>query len=65
VAGRVVASGDPGPTILLVAAQRDCDVIVMATNGRSGWRRLVLGSVADHVIRNAEEIPVTLVRRAR
>jgi len=63
VAGHVVAAGEPGPTILSVAALRGCDVIVMATNGRSGWKRALLGSVADYVSRNSEGVPLILVRR--
>lgn len=64
IAARVVAQGDAGRQVLSVAGARDCDIIVMSTNGHSGWRRAILGSVADYVVRNAEGIPVTLVRRA-
>jgi nucleotide-binding universal stress UspA family protein len=64
VDGLRVLEGAPGPQILLAASDQECDVIVMATNGRAGWRRAILGSVADYVVRNAEEVPVLLVRRA-
>lgn len=37
------------------------DLIAMSTHGRSGLRRLVLGSVADHVVRHSGT-PVLLVR---
>jgi len=33
----------------------------MSTHGRSGIRRAVLGSVADHVLRHLEGVPVLLV----
>lgn len=59
-----VLQGAPGPQILHAASARECDVIVMATNGRSGWRRAILGSVADYLVRHAEDAPVLLVRRA-
>ncbi|MFN8584716.1 MAG: universal stress protein [Dehalococcoidia bacterium] len=58
-----VVEGAPGPAIIEVAAQQGCDLIVMATHGRSGLGRAVLGSVADHVIRHSS-IPVLLVRPA-
>ena len=59
----VVESGEPGPAIRNAAERHDCDLIVMATNGRSGWRRAFLGSVAEHVVRHEERVPVMLVRR--
>jgi len=42
------------------AAAQGADVIVMATHGRGGLRRLIFGSVTDEVIR-AVEIPVLIV----
>jgi nucleotide-binding universal stress UspA family protein len=58
-----VVSGDPATVILEAAAKNDCDVIVMATHGRSGLSRLVFGSVADQVLRGSPA-PVLLVRVA-
>lgn len=44
------------------AAQREhVDLIVMGTHGRSGFRRLMIGSVADRVARSAK-VPVLVVR---
>lgn len=63
VSDRQVLEGEPGLQILRAAAEQGCDVIVMATNGRSGWRRAILGSVADFIVRNADGIPVLLIRR--
>lgn len=63
VEGDHVLRGDAGAQILRMASVWECDLIVMATNGRSGWRRAILGSVADHVVRNAVNIPVLLVRQ--
>ncbi len=47
----------------IVAAARECgaDLIAMSTHGRSGLGRLVLGSVADQVVRTAG-LPVLLIR---
>ncbi len=56
-----VIQGLPGPLLVDLARSEGCDVVVMATHGRSGLRRAVLGSVADHVIRNLHGIPVVLI----
>lgn len=46
-----VVEGDPAREIL--AAAEDADLIVMGTHGRSGFERLVLGSVTETVLRKA------------
>jgi universal stress protein A len=48
-----IMMGDPGVEILLAAKRWGADVIVLATHGRKGLRHLVLGSVAEHVVREA------------
>jgi nucleotide-binding universal stress UspA family protein len=53
--------GEPATAILDTANQQGVGLIVMATHGRTGFRRLVFGSVADRVLREAE-IPVLLIR---
>jgi nucleotide-binding universal stress UspA family protein len=55
-----VREGDAGKTILGAADDLDCDVIVIAGHGRSGVRRAVMGSVAEHVARHSVS-PVFLV----
>jgi nucleotide-binding universal stress UspA family protein len=57
----VVGYGNPAIEILRVARQQEVDLIVMATHGRSGLSRLVLGSVAAQVVQNSSQ-PVLLVR---
>jgi len=47
--------------ICQVAVELDVDVIVMASHGHSGIIRLLLGSVAGHVVRAADR-PVLIVR---
>jgi nucleotide-binding universal stress UspA family protein len=56
-----VGVGYPAEEILRYAAEKEVDLILMATHGRSGVRRWVLGSVADKVLRSAA-LPVLLVR---
>jgi nucleotide-binding universal stress UspA family protein len=61
VAVRVVTHEVPAAAILDAAAAEGAGVVAMATHGRSGLGRLVLGSVADKVIRSSR-IPVLVVR---
>jgi nucleotide-binding universal stress UspA family protein len=56
-----VAVGEAAEAILVYADQHGVDLVVMATHGRSGWRRWVLGSVAERVL-HAAAGPVLLVR---
>lgn len=51
------------PAIGAYAEAHDIDLIVMGTHGRRGLRRLLLGSVAEEVVRTAP-CPVFIVRRA-
>jgi nucleotide-binding universal stress UspA family protein len=46
--------------ILKSAEEYHADLVVLGTHGRRGWRRLVLGSVAEHFLRLAR-CPVLLV----
>jgi nucleotide-binding universal stress UspA family protein len=48
------------PRDVLVGLSKDADLIVMGTRGRTGLRHLVLGSVAERVVRMAH-CPVTVV----
>jgi universal stress protein A len=56
-----VMMGDPGVEVLQAAKRLGADLIVMATHGRKGLRRLVLGSVAERVVREAS-CPVLTVK---
>lgn len=55
-----VAVGQPARMILDVAQQREIGLVALATHGRGGLSRLLLGSVADKVVRGAE-MPILLV----
>lgn len=48
-----VISGDPAAGILRHARDERCDVVVVGTHGRTGIARVVLGSVAERVARQA------------
>jgi type II secretory ATPase GspE/PulE/Tfp pilus assembly ATPase PilB-like protein/nucleotide-binding universal stress UspA family protein len=45
--------GDPAVEILRLADAENVDLIVMATAGRSGWRRILMGSVAESIVRGS------------
>jgi nucleotide-binding universal stress UspA family protein len=55
-----VVEGKPSREIVRYAENEGCDLIVMGTHGRGGIDRLLLGSVAESVIR-ASSVPVTTV----
>ncbi len=48
-----ILHGDPAAEIVRLAIDEPADLIVMATSGRSGWRRMLMGSVAESVMRHA------------
>jgi len=56
-----VRHGIPHEEILAYAADREVDLIVMGTHGRTGVGRALLGSVAERVIKSAS-VPVVTVR---
>lgn len=49
----LLAEGEPSAAIERIAAERQCDLIVMGTHGHRGLSRLLLGSVAERVVRRA------------
>jgi nucleotide-binding universal stress UspA family protein len=59
----IVAEGPPASTILKVAEAEQADMIALGTHGRGGLQRLMFGSVAERVMRNAT-VPVMTVRVA-
>jgi nucleotide-binding universal stress UspA family protein len=58
----VLLSAPPAEAILGFAREDETDLLVMASHGRKGFRRLVLGSVAESVVR-AAHCPVLIVRQ--
>jgi nucleotide-binding universal stress UspA family protein len=58
----VVVSDQPAAAILDVAKDNHCDLIALETHGRGGLARLLVGSVADKVLRSAS-VPVLIHRR--
>ena len=57
----ILVEGLPAARVLEVGEREGADMIVMGSHGRSGTRRLLMGSVAEHMIRHAR-IPVTVYK---
>ena len=60
----VVRAGDPAAIIVDRVRAEGADLVAMTTHGRSGLRRLLMGSVAESVLRKSPAT-VLLTRRAR
>jgi universal stress protein A len=57
----ITRRGDPAPVIVTVATELKVDIIVMPTHGHKGIERMLLGSVAEQVVREATR-PVLTIR---
>lgn len=57
----MVTTGSPAAEIVGAATRLPADVIVISTHGRTGLKHVLLGSVAEHVVRHAR-CPVLGVR---
>lgn len=55
--------GDPAGEVVRIAADEGCEMIVMGTHGRTGLTRLLMGSVAEQIVRRAP-CPVLIYREA-
>ncbi len=61
VKGRVIAGRGVAHQVLGLAREQQCDLIVVATHGLGGFDRLLLGSVADQLVRGASNVPVLIL----
>ena len=59
-----VLEGNPALEITKFAKDNDCDLIVVGTLGKSGIDRILLGSVAEKVVRIAP-CPVLVIKGGR
>jgi len=57
----LVQVGSAADEIVRLAEAEDVDLVVIATHGRTGWRHLAFGSVAEKVVRIATR-PVLVVQ---
>ena len=51
----MVKTGFPSDQINKVAEDEDCDLIIIASSGRSGFHKFVLGSVVENVLKECEK----------
>jgi nucleotide-binding universal stress UspA family protein len=56
----VCLEGEPALEVIRWAEENRADLIVMGTHGRRGLRRLLMGSVAEHVVRRAVQPVLTV-----
>jgi nucleotide-binding universal stress UspA family protein len=56
-----VAIGDPGHEITKIAEREETELIVLPSHGRTGLKRMLIGSVAERVVRLAH-CPVLVLR---
>lgn len=56
----VLAGDDPGSSLLARAERGDVDMIVIASHGRTGVQRWMMGSVAERVVRGST-VPVMVI----
>lgn len=61
---RHLTAGEPGGAIVRFAEESGVDLIVMSTHGRTGLMRLLMGSVAEEVVRRAKCLVLTLKPRS-
>lgn len=47
----MVSTGEPDLEIVRIAQQENADLIVLAILGQKGWKRFLIGSVAEKVVR--------------
>lgn len=58
-----VEIGNPSDVILEKAAELDVNLVIMGSHGKKGLSRLIMGSVAETVVRKAD-CPVLIVKSA-
>lgn len=57
---KFMPEGHPFEEILATSRTWEADLLVMGTHGRTGLRHLLMGSVAEHVVRHSK-VPVMVV----
>jgi nucleotide-binding universal stress UspA family protein len=57
---KLIARGEPSKELLRLSRESGADLLIMGSVGRTGLDRIILGSVAEKVVRNSA-VPVLLV----
>jgi nucleotide-binding universal stress UspA family protein len=58
----ILGEGDPASEIAEIAKKYHCDLIVISTHGRTGLERLLMGSIAEKIVRLAP-CPILTLKR--
>ncbi len=59
--GVIAQSDSPSDALIAAVRKHKCDLIVMASHGRSGLQRVLLGSETQHVLARSD-VPVLVLR---
>lgn len=57
----ILVFGDPRKDIITITRRMNADVVVIGTHGKKGLEKLILGSVAESILK-AVDVPVMLVK---
>jgi nucleotide-binding universal stress UspA family protein len=58
----VLGEGEPAAEVAVIAKKYACDLIVISTHGRTGLERLLMGSIAEKIVRLAPCAILTVKR---
>ena len=61
VRAQVLVLEEPAANIIDYLAQNPCELLVMATRGKSRFNRTILGSVTENIIHGVKTTPMLLV----
>ncbi len=61
---KLIARGRPYDEIVRISNEKDVDLIVIGTHGRTGIEHVILGSVAQRVLRRSSK-PVLIVKSTK
>jgi nucleotide-binding universal stress UspA family protein len=61
VVDEILVFGDPRKDLITITKRMNSDIVVIGTHGKKGLERLLLGSVAESILKSVE-VPVLLVK---
>ncbi|MGF7118414.1 universal stress protein [Methanobacterium oryzae] len=61
VVDEILVFGDPRKDLTTISKRMNADIIVIGTHGKKGFEKLLLGSVAENILKSVD-IPVLLVK---
>ena len=61
IVDEILVFGDPRKDIPTITKRMNADIVVIGTHGKKGLEKLILGSVAESILKSVE-VPVLLVK---